>query len=114
MNIRKEVIQNNKLRKLLLSKEELTEEKNELLREHDEWRKDFTKKLERVKNKINKVQKKVVAQARDINIMVGEFEELRSVEVDGENVIVNVIDKISEFKEEFLKAKALFEEENKK
>lgn len=102
---RQETIKNEDLKKLLLKKEELTGKKNKMIEEHNLFREDFTKRLQAVKDKLVKNQEHAVKVSKDIKVVVGEFEEVKSAEVVGDDVVLNVVDKIEEFKEQYLEFK---------
>jgi len=105
MKERQEVIKNDKLKKLLLKKLDLVEEKNVIMKEGEVWREQFVKRLEKVKDKINKTAEQAIKASKKIEVLTSEYEEIRSVEVVKGELVLNIVDKIAEFKDAYTKAR---------
>ena len=107
--MRKVIIENKALHKVVKDKEEyydanykeLHERSLEIEKEHEEIR---AKKAPHMK-KIAKFAEKAIALLKDNNPLQDEFEEIGQVYVEDDHVVVEVRNAIDEFKEHFLEEK---------
>lgn len=99
---RKVTLQNKELVKLLIEKGELLKEAREITEEIT----SLETKREPLGYSIQKLKDKIIpaVESKRKDLELGEFEDIKQVDVDGKDVVITVVDVVAEFKDNYKKA----------